>query len=222
MQDAFLRALLESPRDDISRQVYADWLTEQDTPVAARQAEYLRLTVLLADADLCEDQRETYRTRLRELADGLDAAWLAVVSRIPVENCGRRRVSGLFSFVCDHNWTDMQPTADPVVRQCEHCYHAVVYCDTIQEALHRADAGHCIAVAPGIIRQEHDLALGHGRLLAGRAVQYRLRVIDGNFAGMEGEIIDITEDHVRVMLTILGRPVPVDFEFWQVVSAVPE
>jgi transcriptional antiterminator NusG len=44
----------------------------------------------------------------------------------------------------------------------------------------------------------------------------RLRVIDGNFSGMEGEVVDIGEDKVKLMLTILGRPVPLDLEFWQV------
>jgi transcriptional antiterminator NusG len=46
----------------------------------------------------------------------------------------------------------------------------------------------------------------------------RVRVRDGTFAGMEGEIKEILEAKgaVRVELTIFGRPVPVELEYWQV------
>lgn len=51
----------------------------------------------------------------------------------------------------------------------------------------------------------------------------RVRVRDGTFAGMEGEVKEITEPkdakeppRVRVELTIFGRPVPVEVEAWQV------
>ena len=46
----------------------------------------------------------------------------------------------------------------------------------------------------------------------------RVKVRDGTFAGMEGEVKDILEtlNHVKVELTIFGRPVPVELEYWQV------
>jgi transcriptional antiterminator NusG len=46
----------------------------------------------------------------------------------------------------------------------------------------------------------------------------RVRVRDGTFTGMEGEIKEIVEakNSVRVELTIFGRPVPVELEYWQV------
>jgi transcriptional antiterminator NusG len=46
----------------------------------------------------------------------------------------------------------------------------------------------------------------------------RVRVRDGTFAGMEGEIKELLEAKgaVRVELTIFGRPVPVELEYWQV------
>lgn len=46
----------------------------------------------------------------------------------------------------------------------------------------------------------------------------RLKVCDGNFAGMEGEVIDITEDKVKLQVLVLGMPVTIDLEFWQVES----
>jgi transcriptional antiterminator NusG len=46
----------------------------------------------------------------------------------------------------------------------------------------------------------------------------RVKIKDGTFAGMEGEVKDIIEakSQVRVELIIFGRPVPVDLEYWQV------
>jgi transcriptional antiterminator NusG len=46
----------------------------------------------------------------------------------------------------------------------------------------------------------------------------RVRVTDGTFAGMEGEVKEILESvgHVKVELTIFGRPVPVELEYFQI------
>jgi transcription termination/antitermination protein NusG len=46
----------------------------------------------------------------------------------------------------------------------------------------------------------------------------RVKVRDGTFAGMEGEVKEILENlnHLKVELTIFGRPVPVELEYWQV------
>jgi transcription termination/antitermination protein NusG len=46
----------------------------------------------------------------------------------------------------------------------------------------------------------------------------RLRVKDGMFAGMEGEVKEILEakNLARIELTIFGRPVAVELEYWQV------
>lgn len=54
----------------------------------------------------------------------------------------------------------------------------------------------------------------------------KVRVRDGTFVGMEGEVKEIIEPkdtketpRVRVELTIFGRPVPVEVEAWQVETA---
>jgi transcriptional antiterminator NusG len=46
----------------------------------------------------------------------------------------------------------------------------------------------------------------------------RVKVKEGVFAGMEGEVKEIIEAKglVRVEVTIFGRPVPVELEYWQV------
>jgi transcriptional antiterminator NusG len=46
----------------------------------------------------------------------------------------------------------------------------------------------------------------------------RVKVKDGTFAGMEGEVMEVLEAKgaLKVQLTIFGRPVPVELEYWQV------
>jgi transcriptional antiterminator NusG len=55
----------------------------------------------------------------------------------------------------------------------------------------------------------------------GMEVGYRVRVVDGTFAGMEGEVKEILEavGKLRVELTIFGRPVPVELDYYQVEQA---
>lgn len=79
---------------------------------------------------------------------------------------------------------------------------------------------------PPMPAHEVDRLLGQ----AGEAVPYvshgkpkfdhgdRVKVKDGTFAGMEGEVKDLLEAKglVRVELRIFDRPVPVELEYWQV------
>jgi uncharacterized protein (TIGR02996 family) len=170
MHDAFLRSLLDSPRDDASRLVYADWLEEQDTPTALLQAEYLRLTVEVVNVTQ-KRSRKKIRKRLQELAAQFETDWLVIVSRIPVENCGRKSrnpysPASMFRFLCDRDWSDMEPTGDNAVRHCTQCAQNVHYCATIKEAREHSEQGHCVALDLGVVRHEHDLE--PRRVLLGR------------------------------------------------------
>jgi uncharacterized protein (TIGR02996 family) len=161
----FLRTLLDHPADDTTRLVYADWLDEQGDPTAAAKATFLRLTVRLRPLGKKQRQkRKLLGRQLQELAAGLDTDWLAVVSRLKVENCAGKREQDLqsryglvFDFVCDRTWDELTPTDDRAVRSCEGCRRNVHYCDTITDARRHAWAGHCIAVDLGVIRKERDL-----------------------------------------------------------------
>lgn len=64
----------------------------------------------------------------------------------------------------------------------------------------------------GVLR--HDAAPPKPRFEKGDKVTVK----DGTFAGMEGEVKELLEakGSVRVELTIWGRPVPVELEYWQV------
>jgi uncharacterized protein (TIGR02996 family) len=281
---AFLQALLAEPTDDSLRLVYADWLEEQNEPTSAAKAEFLRLTAELATNPGSKRQQKARHKRLQQLAAGLDTDWLAVVSRLALENCQRKRREAepqrgypiRFEYLCDRRWENLQTTVDQAVRFCDSCRQNVHYCDTIMEARQHAQNGHCIAVDLGVIRREDDLAprrfmmMGwpspetlrqeeervrpdavsaererrkrgqltsqHDTERARSTISRRpdqalarpasdrgecVRVRDGTFAGMEGVVREIlaARGAVRVELTIFGRPVPVELEYWQVEQA---
>jgi uncharacterized protein (TIGR02996 family) len=166
--DGFIQTIQHKPGDDASRLVYADWLDEQGDPISAAKSEFLRVTVELATSGKPKEWKKAQRKRLQELAAKLDTDWLAVVSRLTIENCvGKRRTEetrplrGMrllqFEFLCDLCWEDLQPTEEGAVRRCEACEQHVHYCDTITEARQHAQQGHCIAVDLGVIRRERDL-----------------------------------------------------------------
>jgi uncharacterized protein (TIGR02996 family) len=163
--DGFLRAILAEPSNDDARLVYADWLEEQGDPVSTAKAEFLRVTVQLGRVKGTRGWKKARRKRLQELAADLDTAWLAVVSRLPVEMCPGKRMAAesrrnyrvRFDYLCDRRWEDMQATDDRAVRFCDACKKNVHYCDTIMEAREHAQEGHCIAVDLGVPRCAVDL-----------------------------------------------------------------
>jgi uncharacterized protein (TIGR02996 family) len=155
---AFLRAILAAPADDTPLLVYADWLDDRGDPDSAAMSEFLRLTAGPPSPDAAR--------RLHELAAGLDPDWLAVVSRLPVENCrgkrddarARRPMPFRFDFLCDRRWEGLRSTDDPAVRHCDGCGEDVYYCDSITVARGHARQGHCVAIDLGVIRRDNDLA----------------------------------------------------------------
>jgi uncharacterized protein (TIGR02996 family) len=162
--DDFLRKLLDSPADDITRLVYADWLDDQDDPAAKLKSAFLRLTVRLTDPTQRAAAWLRLQKKLQPLAAQLDTDWLAVVSRLKIENCpgkpedARQSHNPLrFDFVCDRRWDELSPTSDEAVRFCDSCRDNVHYCDTIMAAREHAWQGHCVVVDLGVIRRERDL-----------------------------------------------------------------
>ena len=164
--DDFLRQLLESPADDTARLVYADWLDEQADATSQAKAEFLRQTVRRAALGKKQRQkRKLIERQLQESAANLDTDWLAVVSRLKIENCTAKREGAwetrygmvTFEFVCDKRWDELTATNERTVRHCDSCRQKVHYCDTITVARDQAQQGHCIAVDLGVIRHEGDL-----------------------------------------------------------------
>jgi uncharacterized protein (TIGR02996 family) len=157
----FLQSVLAEPKDDALLKVYSDWLEEQGDPASALKAEFLRITVTPPAGKGGKKKRDR---RLQQLAADLDTDWLAVVSRMKIENCGKKRETAplphLFNYLCDRRWEDLQTTGEIAVRHCEGCKENVHYCDTITEARNHARKGHCIAVDLGVIRRDGDLRIG--------------------------------------------------------------
>jgi uncharacterized protein (TIGR02996 family) len=76
--EAFIRAIVDSPSDEGPRLVYADWLEEHSDP----RGVYLR-----AEHKWASTRKGHALTKVRELAQPLDAVWVARVSRPPVGVC---------------------------------------------------------------------------------------------------------------------------------------
>ena len=125
IESGFLSQLLADPSDDATRLVCADWLDEQGDAVSAAKAEFLRVTAAMTGQP-GESGTQT-RKRLQELAATLDTDWLAIVSRLPIENCqGKKKATkqrqGIgIDKICDKQWTDLKPTDDRAVRFCDSC-----------------------------------------------------------------------------------------------------
>ncbi|MBN9120486.1 MAG: TIGR02996 domain-containing protein [Planctomycetes bacterium] len=167
-EDDFLRKLTESPADDTLRMIYADWLDELGGEESKKKAQFLRVTVRLMGPIQRPAWRQARRKELHELARTLPGAWLAVVSRLKVENCpeAQRKAEDVaelarqglvFTLVCDRRWDELTATEHPAVRRCNDCGRGVYYCDTIDEARDHARHGRCVAVNLGVIRQPRDL-----------------------------------------------------------------
>jgi uncharacterized protein (TIGR02996 family) len=161
-EEGFLQKLLDGPAEDATRLVYADWLEERGDVQSVARAEYLRLTVLSEK----DKTKRPVAKRLQELAAALDTDWLAVVSRLKVENCANRRAQNelleryrrRFNLVCDKRWDELTVTEERNVRFCVNCEKEVYYCDTITEARTRAQNEECVCVDLGIIRRKGDLS----------------------------------------------------------------
>src|SRR4051794_3547820 len=83
----FLRKLSENPADDTLRMIYADWLDELGDEASKKKAQFLRVTVRLMGPIQRVGWRHARRKELHELAKELPGEWLAVVSRLKIENC---------------------------------------------------------------------------------------------------------------------------------------
>ena len=147
-EEAFLQALVAKPNDDVTRQVYADWLEEQDDEGATTRAAFLRLELELAAKKGRRGRRQKER---RELAVLLEPAWLAVVDKVPIERC-------TFAFECPRKWENLQPIeGSTTTRFCDACKKNVHYCDSIADAREHAREGRCVAIDARLVRRPGDL-----------------------------------------------------------------
>jgi uncharacterized protein (TIGR02996 family) len=87
--EAFIRAIVDNPGDGTARLVYADWLDDRDDP----RGPYLRAEMEWAKMKAGGRRSKSFAAkqkaemRLRRMAVGLDAVWVARVSHPPVGVC---------------------------------------------------------------------------------------------------------------------------------------
>ncbi len=84
--EAFIRAIVDAPGDDLPRLVYADWLDDRADP----RGPYVRAETKWAKPWRKrgrKSKRPIDNPRLREMACALDALWVARVSRPPIGVC---------------------------------------------------------------------------------------------------------------------------------------
>lgn len=92
--EAFIRAIVDSPGDDTPRLVYADWLDDRADP----RGPYLRAELAWAQAPSTKVLRAA-----KKLAKQLDPEWAARVSRPPLGVC------------CDHLARPLAESTEPAV-----------------------------------------------------------------------------------------------------------
>jgi|GEM_PF-1751257 len=76
-EGAFIRAVTASPRDGLTRLVYADWLDERSDP----RGEYLRLLCAANGWSDFRADRERVVAQLQELGPELDSEWVAAMQQ---------------------------------------------------------------------------------------------------------------------------------------------
>jgi len=112
-----LAAVRDDPRDQATRQVYADWLEENGFD--------LRAEMLRADHD----------------TEAGDAGWRAVVARAPIAKCVT------FEVQCPKQWDALAPVGgDDQRRFCGACHQDVHYVTSVEEARRRGRDRQCIAI----------------------------------------------------------------------------
>lgn len=58
-----------------------------------------------------------------------------------------RNCADVFRKVCPLSWDELIATSDASIRHCEKCNRSVFLCDSDEETISHAEAGHCIARA---------------------------------------------------------------------------
>lgn len=151
----FLDHLGQHPDDAGMRMVYADWLEETgQTP----KSELLRM---LEAPDLVGSQA------LRTASHLVDAAWLATVSRAPIEGCDVE-----LRFRCPKSWSSLTPVDDIGIRACGACQRNVYFCTTLAEVRERGRAKQCVAFSSALVRQNALEAYAEADLIMMGEVAY--------------------------------------------------
>lgn len=224
-EDALVRAILENPRDDSLRLIYADWLEERGDV----RGEFLRVEAQIATSGQVErKERNKLRARLDELRRTIGKEWLALLDRTGVDGCFQFRQS------CPKRWERLNTTENELIRFCETCHKKVFFCATINDAQRHANYGHCVAIDSRVARKSNDVRFDASRdpqvLMLGMpappAPRYRLgqrvRIEDGLLKAQQGTIkrLSLTELRAHVVVESGSGPISLDLNFEQMSPAL--
>ncbi len=137
-------------RDEVSREVYADWLEEHGDHV---RAEFLRVQDQITGMSPEDPMRELGADRLRVLAASIEIGWRYKVARPAIELCAS------FELECPKQWGALATTERSNVRYCGTCEKQVFYCATVAQARQHATRGNCVAIDATNVRNADDLAI---------------------------------------------------------------
>lgn len=141
----FLDHLSQRPDDAGMRMVFADWLEETGQD---RKAALLRM---IEDPSFADSQE------LRAASNAVEDAWLATVSRAPIEGCEVE-----LKFRCPKQWSSLTPADNLAIRACDTCERNVYFCISIEEVRERARERQCVAFSSRLTRRialdEYDAA----------------------------------------------------------------
>src|SRR4051812_22370913 len=84
-QDAFIQAVIEHPRNDTHRLVYADWLDEYGRPPEQARAEFIRIQCQLDEEWDWGPEHQRLHDRAGELLTEYGADWLKPLGLRPQE-----------------------------------------------------------------------------------------------------------------------------------------
>lgn len=166
----FLSAIRQTPADDISRLVFADWLDEQDDPACKIKAEFVRFELPMVRAPEGGTGGAEALANLRSLAAQIPPLWLAVVSHAKIEWCQHST-----KFNCPGRWELLAPTSFDDMRRCRECKRVTPFCTSIDDARMRIQYGNSVALSPAVFRWVGDLG---GSGLFGRGVRLTPAMIE--------------------------------------------
>src|SRR5262249_2970540 len=161
-EDAFILAILASPRDDAPRLVFADWLEERGDA----RGEFLRILMRLETLSEKEAPAQmkaklarvreiaALRQRLRALRDVVPLDWGLGLTGGWIEHCN---MVG-FGVKCPRRWELMSESVDPEIRRCGHCSREVWFCWSASDVHEALCSGHPIVKALAMDRAEPEVA----------------------------------------------------------------
>ena len=148
-EEAYIAAILASPRDDVSRLVYAGWLEERGDV----RGEWLRIIVRLQQllyhaapepmAGKLQWVREVAKLqrRMRQLRDVVPEDWALRVQQGHIEHCN------IPDAHCPREWLRLPLSDQPARRLCVGCLRWVWFCWSAREVHEAMVSGHPVVKA---------------------------------------------------------------------------